>query len=137
MNIYLQEESMKYNPEIELRGSGNTDYGHNLAERILREQKEQGDLEKLVDLESEIKFVSAVEKSGVDVNNKFSERYEKERLIRKYALYTKLNGLGKQKESLKNCSDHKIGSAFKNLYYSALRKIENYDGERENEKLKR
>ena len=127
MNTYLQEESMKYNPEIELRGSGNTDYGHNLAERILREQKEQGDLEKLAELESEIKFVSAVEKSGVDVNNKFSERYEKERLIRKYALYTKLNGSGNKKESLKNCSDHKICLAFKNIYSSALRKIEKYE----------
>jgi len=47
-------------------------------------------------------------------------------LIKKYTPYAKLNGSGDRKELLKNCSDYKIGSAFNNIYYSALNKIEKY-----------
>lgn len=127
---YIMTILEKYDSDIELIGSGNTDYGHNLAEMILR-QKENKELEKLADLESKIEFVRAVDKYKIDVDNEFNGRYEKEKLIRKYTPYTKLNGLGEKKELLKNCSDHKIGLAFKNIYFSALRKIENYErGER-------
>jgi len=116
-----------YNPDIELAGSGNTDYGHYLAEQVLKHKKIE-ELEKRAELETHIIFVNAVDKSRIDVDNAFADRHEKENLIRKYAPYTKLNGSGK-KELLENCSDYKIGLAFKNIYVSALNKIKRYSGE--------
>src|SRR3989344_4699163 len=100
-------------------------YGHYLAEQIIK-QKEIEELEKMVELENQIIFIKAVDKSRININNKFSNRYEKENLIKKYTPYTRLNGSGDKKESLKDCSDYKIGSAFNNIYYSALNKIEKY-----------
>lgn len=106
----------------------NGNYGHFLAELSLK-QKADEELEQIAEFENYISFVNAVKKSVIDVNNEFNERYEKEKLIRKYFNYTKLNGSGSRKELLKNCSDSKIGSAFKNIYYSVLNKMKKYSGE--------
>jgi len=125
MSNSLNEQIENYTPDIELIGVGNTDYGHHLAEQIMK-QKEIEELEKMVELENQIIFIKAVDKSRININNKFSDRYEKENLIKKYTPYAKLNGSGDKKESLKDCSDYKIGSAFNNIYYSALNKIEKY-----------
>ena len=108
---YIMTILEKYDSDIELIGSGNTDYGHNLAEMILR-QKENKELEKLADLESKIEFVRAVDKYKIDVDNEFNGRYEKEKIDKKiYSLY-KIKWSWRKKELLKNCSDHKIGLAF-------------------------
>ncbi len=105
-----------YNPDEDYNGS----YGHFLAEQIMK-QKENEELEIMAEFE----FVKAVDKSGVNIDDEFRDRYEKEKLIRKYTLYTKLNGSG-NKELLRNCSDKKIGSVLKNIYSSALNKIKRY-----------
>ena len=125
MSNNLNEQIEKYNPDIELRGNGNFDCGHNLADAILK-QKKIKDLEKRVELEDYLSFVNAVKKSGVDINNEFKDRYEKEKLIIKYTTYKKLNG---SENSLSECSNHKIGLAFKSIYSSALNKIRGYGGE--------
>ena len=113
----------RYNPDIELIGSGNTDYGHYLAEQVIN-QKENKKLEKRAELDNYFAFVNAVDKSRINIKNIFANRYEKENLIKKYTPYTQFNGNGK-KEFLKDCSDYKIGSAFKIIYSSALKKIKN------------
>ena len=118
----LETECKNYNPDRDYNGG----YGHYLADLVFK-QKENKELEKLAEVYTEIEFVKAVKNSGINIDNEFGERYEKERLIKKYTHYTKLNGLGKKKEFLKDCSDNKIGSAFKNIYNSAMRKIKEYE----------
>ena len=122
---YIMTILERYSPDIELIGSGNTDYGHYLAEQVIN-QKENKKLEKRAELDNYFAFVNAVDKSRINIENIFANRYEKENLIKKYTPYAKLNGSGDKKELLKNCSDYKIGSAFNNIYYSALNKIEKY-----------
>ena len=89
----LETECKNYNPDRDYNGG----YGHYLADLVFK-QKENKELEKLADLESKIEFVRAVDKYKIDVDNEFNGRYEKEKLIRKYTPYTKLNGLGEKKE---------------------------------------
>jgi len=111
----LERACKEYNPDEDYNGG----YGHFLADAILR-QKEREELEKRAELEYQIKFIKKADKLNID--NVYSDREVKQELIRKYFNYTKLNGSGK-KEFLKDCSDHKIGLAFKSIYCSALNKI--------------
>ena len=120
---YIMTILERYSPDIELIGSGNTDYGHYLAEQVIN-QKENKKLEKRAELDNYFAFVNAVDKSRINIENISANRYEKENLIKKYTPYTQFNGNGK-KEFLKDCSDYKIGSAFKIIYSSALKKIKN------------
>ena len=112
---------LKYNPDIELIGSGNTDYGHYLAEQIMK-HKEIGELEKLADLENEIEFIRDIKKSKINIENKSADRSIKETFMKKYFNYVKLNGFN----SLASCPDYAIGDAFKNVYNSTLKKIKKY-----------
>lgn len=114
----------EYNPDIELIGSGNTDYGHNLAEQVLK-QKENEELEQRAEFENYFAFVNAVNKSRMNIENKFSDRTIKETFLKKYFGYKKLNGFN----SLADCPDNAIGDAFKNKYNSALNKMKKYSGE--------
>ncbi|MBI2003907.1 hypothetical protein HYS72_00380 [Candidatus Pacearchaeota archaeon] len=41
----IKKQVKKYHPDVELKGSGNTDYGHALADKILKQTKKEG-LEK-------------------------------------------------------------------------------------------
>ena len=111
----------EYNPDIELIGSGNTDYGHYLAERVIR-KKENKELEKLVDLGNYLSFIGDVKKFKINIENKFADRTIKETYLKKYFNYKKLNGFN----SLTDCPDHVIGFAFKNKYNSAMKKIKEY-----------
>lgn len=120
----LEKLCNEYNSEMDHNGS----YGHYLADQINKQEKDK-ELEKRIEFEHYMNFVNAVEKSGINIDDKFAERYEKEKLIRKYTNYTKFNGSGNRKVLLKNCSDYKIGSAFNKIYSSALRKIKRYENE--------
>ncbi len=120
----LEKACKNYNPDKDSNGC----YGHFLAEQFLK-QKENEKLNKRAELEDSLAFVNAVEKFKINIDNKFADRYEKEKLIKKYFNYAKLNGSGKKNELLEDCPDYKIGSAFKNIYYSALNKIKEYAGE--------
>ena len=111
----------EYNPDIELIGSGNTDYGHYLAEQIIR-RKENKELEKRVELGNYFAFISEIKKFKINLENKFADRTIKETFLKKYFNYKKLNGF----KSLMDCTDYAIGSVFKNKYNSAMRKIKEY-----------
>ena len=125
----IKKQVNKYRPDMELSGSGNTDYGHNLADKVL-EQEKKDVLVKRAELENEIEFIKIIKTSRVNVDNIFDDREIKEKLLIEYQRYTKLNSFGKYKEILEYCSDAKIGLAFKNNYHSALNKIKK--GMREN-----
>jgi len=114
----LEIACKEYNSDTDHNGN----YGHFLADAILR-QKENEELEKRAELEINLEFLKKSERLNID--NVYSDREVKQELIRKYFNYTKLNGSGK-KELLKDCSDHKIGSAFRSIYYSALKKMKKY-----------
>lgn len=128
-NKTLETLCKNYNSDRDYNGN----YGHYLAEQVFR-QKENEELEQRAEFENYFSFVNAVNKLRINLENKFADRYEKEKLIKKYTNYTKLNGSGSRKEFLKDCSDRKIGSAFKNIYLSALNKIKEYEIEEKNEK---
>ena len=125
----IKKQVNKYHSDMELSGSGDADYGHNLADKVL-EQKKKERLEKRSELENEIEFIKVIKTSRINVDNIFDDREIKEKLLREYQRYTKLNSFGKYKEILEYCSDAKIGLAFKNNYHSALNKIKK--GMREN-----
>jgi len=122
INKDLEKQCGLYHPDIELEGSGNVDYGHNLASAILI-QKEQEDLEKRSRLEGDIQFIEKVKKFNINVEDIFSQRNLKEQLIREYKGYSRLNGSGKSKINLEDCKDSRLGTSFQNIYYSALNKL--------------
>lgn len=117
----LERACKNYNPDNDSNGN----YGHYLADLVLK-QKEKEESEKIAELESDIKFVQAVGKSGINVDNFSADSYEKQNLIKKIKRYEFLKG---DKNSFGEGSDAKIGLAFKNIYYSALRKIKKYKKE--------
>ena len=123
MSNNLNEQIENYTPDIELIGGGNTDYGHHLAEQIMK-QKENEKLEKRTELEINREFLKKANRLNVD--DVYSDREAKQELIKKYFNYTKLNGNGKEKKILNYCSDVRIGLTFKNLYYSSLNKMKKY-----------
>jgi len=114
----IKKQFNKYHPDMELSGSGNADYGHNLADKFL-EQKKKERLEKKVKLENYFAFVSAIKKSRINIENKFADRQIKEEFMKKYFNYPTLKGF----RSWASCPDYAVGSAFKNNYHSALDKI--------------
>ncbi|MEK6844907.1 MAG: hypothetical protein AABX44_01490 [Nanoarchaeota archaeon] len=113
----LERVCEEYSPDKDYDG----DYGHYLAEQIM-EHKKIEELEKRAELDNEIEFINMTKKSKININNEFTDRYKKEELIKRYTTYKKLNGF----ESLASCPDYAIGSAFKNVYNSALKKIKEY-----------
>src|SRR3989338_5951173 len=119
----IKKQVNKYHPDMELSGSGDTDYGHKLADKFLEQKKKEG-LEKRAELEYLTEFLKKSNK--LNVEDVYSNRETKQELIRKYFNYTKLNGDGKEKKILSYCSYARIGLAFKSIYYSALNKIEKY-----------
>ena len=114
----IKKQVKNYHSDIELSGSGNTDYGHALADRILKQTKKEG-LEKKIKLENYFAFVSAIKKSRINIENKFADRQIKEEFMKKYFNYPTLKGF----RSWASCPDYAVGSAFKNNYHSALDKI--------------
>jgi len=113
----------EYFPDMELIGSGNTDYGHNLADAILN-QREQEDLEKRANLAYDLDFVDEVKKLGINMNDYYSDLEAKQKLIRKHKGYTLLNGEGKEKKTLAQCSrNSQLGRAFQNMYNASCKKI--------------
>lgn len=123
-NKDLERACEEYYPDMELNGSGNLDYGHVLAEAILKQKKFEYS-EKRAELDSEINFVEKVKRLKINIDDVFSNRDIKQELIREYKGYSRLNAKGKEKIDLRDCSDSKIGYAFQNIYYSALNKIDN------------
>lgn len=118
----LERACKNYNPDIELTGSGNTDYGNFLIGQVYK-QKNEEKLEQRADLQEEIDFIMAVEKARINIKDKFAHRQIKEEFMKKYFKYKKLNGFN----SLADCSDYAIGKSFENKYNSALKKIKKYD----------
>lgn len=120
MNKQTLETACKnYNPNRDYNGN----YGHYLADLVLK-QKEDERLEELMESAEKIKFVDAVRKSGVNIDNIFADAYEKQNLLKKIKGYGFLKG---DKDSFGNNSDAKIGLAFRNTYYSDLKKIKEYE----------
>lgn len=124
----LEHECKKYNPDVDLEGSGEKDLGHSLAERMIQKY---GDIEKIPkiiskdkedkkaespkkenNLEKGLIFIQRADGLGINPDNLFANRDAKETLIREYK---------GDKEYLPNFSDYRIGTIFKNLYY-ALKK---------------
>ncbi|MDP2672453.1 MAG: hypothetical protein Q8O84_01430 [Nanoarchaeota archaeon] len=127
MRNNLKKQTQNYNSDIELTGNGNLDYGHVLAERLLRESKQQqGNLEKRIDLEKDIKFIKAIKNSGTNIEDYFSDREVKQKILIKNKDYSGLKGKNGRFLSWTDCSDYQVGSALANDYYSALNKIKKY-----------
>ena len=70
----LEKACEEYCPDEDHNG----DYGQYLAEQVMK-QKENEELEKRAELENQIIFIKAVDKSRININNKLSNRYEKEK----------------------------------------------------------
>lgn len=117
----LEQEIRNYHPDMELSGSGNIDYGHVLADRVLKENKRK-ELGKNHEDKKMREFIEEVEKSGVNINDEFKDRYRKIELLGKLG-YTALNGKGKEKIPLRECSDYRIGAALKNIYLRYLNNL--------------
>jgi|SRR3989344_1104550 len=119
--LALESACENYHPDIELTGSGNTDYGNFLVEQVYK-QKNEEELEQRADLQEHIDFIMAVEKVKININDEFAHRQIKEEFMEKHLGYKKLNGFN----SLADCPDKAIGNAFKNKYNSAMMKIKEY-----------
>jgi hypothetical protein len=127
MEKYLEKACKEYDAERDISGLAGGNYGHYLAD-ILMFDKETQFLEKGNELEEKLEFIKKVKEMGVNPDDVLSQRDIKEKLIKDYKGYTRLSVSGQKYkenekgEALLDCSDHKIGLAFKNLYYSALKK---------------
>jgi hypothetical protein len=123
----LEDEYLKYDPDMDLVGSGEKELGHSLAERMLQKYGSIENIPKLVtkkdeevklakkenDLEKTLTFLSRVRGMGVNPDALFNDRNAKETLIREYK---------GDRKYLSGFSDYKLGAAFKSVYYSALKK---------------
>jgi len=125
---HLKKACEDYDPERDISGIAGGAYGHYLADNLMNEQEIEL-REKENELEEKLKFIKEVESMNLDPDNVFSERDIKEKLIREFKGYIRLNKAGqKRKDNQKGelifqCSDEKIGSVFKDIYYSALNKL--------------
>lgn len=119
----LEKLCKEYYSDIELAGSGNTDYGNFLIGQVYK-QKNEEELEQRADIQEHIDFIIAVEKARINIYDEFAHRQIKEEFMEKYLGYKKLNGFN----SLADCPANAIGSAFKNSYNSAMRKVKEYAG---------
>lgn len=113
-NQTLETLCKEYNPDKDYNGN----YGHYLAEQIT-EKNEQEELEKRAELENYFSFIREIKEYKINVENRFKDRHEKEKLIKKYFNYNRLNGFN----SLAECPDYAIGKAFENSYNSIMKKI--------------
>lgn len=123
----LEDEYSKYDPDMDLVGSGEKELGHSLAERMIQKYGNIENMPKLVtkkdeeaklakkenDLEKALIFVKRANGMSVNPDNFYSDRLAKEQLIREYK---------GDKKYLTNFSDYQLGAAFKSVYYSALKK---------------
>lgn len=130
MDKHTEEACGKYDSERDISGRAGGSYGHYLAD-VLMFDKEVELLEKESELEKKLEFVKRVDSLGINPDDLFSHRMEKEKLIQEYKGYTRLNVSGQKQnengksrgESISDCSDHKIGLVFKSIYYSVLKKL--------------
>ncbi len=114
-------EKEEYNPETE-----NLALGHAKADYFYKKSKQEKD--KQNKLEKMTLFVNSSDQIGLNADLIFNNREDKERLIRNYG-YSSLNYSGQQYKRddpgipLSQCSDAKIGHAFKKLYYSFKKQL--------------
>ena len=124
----LENAYLKYDPDTELVGTGNVDYGHNLADRI-QQIKQENELEKAVEAERAWEFVDTTNKRGINPDNVFENSWEKAQIMRKIKGYKSLKtkgqkyGQGEKGIPFSKASESQIGKAFKSNYYSELKKI--------------
>jgi hypothetical protein len=134
MEDNLEKACEDYDSERDISGLAGGAYGHYLADRLMYEKsqnylEEKAELEDKSELESKLNFIKTVKNMNINPDDLFSGRDAKEKLIREYKGYIRLNRLGqKRKENqkgklLSQCSDEKIGSVFKNIYYSTLKEL--------------
>lgn len=124
----LKEIVKQYDAEKDIAGRAGGNYGHYLADRILEQREIESHFEE-IEYENDIKFINEIKRLNISPDNIFIERDIKEKLIRDYKGYKRLNTFGqkyKNKEKgdfLSQCSDSKICKSFKNIYYSTIKKI--------------
>lgn len=124
----LEEEYLKYNPDIDLEGSGEKDLGHNLAESMIQKYGSVENVPKLIEkkgkegklfkkeneLEKRAIFVNRANGMSLNPDAVFADRDAKEMLIR---------DLKGDKPYFSSFSDYRIGMIFKSNYHSALKKL--------------
>jgi len=129
----LENSCKNYHPDIELNGHGNQDYGHNLADAIIR-KKEEKYLEARADIEDARDFIETTNKHGLDPDDIFLNPYQKAHVLKECKGYKSLKTKGQRFKKgekgtdFSKSSNAKIGLAFKSTYYSSLNKIEKYFG---------
>ena len=121
------EYSVKYDPDWELEGSGNVDYGHNLADAIMN-KREANSLEKRAQTSDAEDFIRMAEMYGLNPDDVFENPQEKAKLLKGKGYKTlKFQGQkfkkGEPGVPISKANPAKIGNAFKSTYYSSLRKI--------------
>ena len=77
----------------------------------------------MASLSEEYNFVHLTDKLKLNPEDIFKGIDYKKELIREVMGYTRLNGKGKEKVKLDECSDTKIGLAFQNMYNSYLNQL--------------
>jgi hypothetical protein len=124
----LEDEYLKYNPDMDLEGSGEKDFGHNIAENMIQtygsiekipkliseKNKEGKALKKENELEKITIFVNRANGMSLNPDAVFTNRDAKEMLMRE------LKG---DKSYFSSFSDHRMGTLFRSTYYSALKKL--------------
>jgi hypothetical protein len=100
---------------------------------FLDKYKENREIELESEFYFEFDFVNKVKKRGINVDDVFSQKKEKQGLIEEYG-FTILNFKGQKFKkgerglTLEDCNNEVIGNAFKKIYYSSLRKLEKLRG---------